>query len=268
MVDNKRIIDAFIFCDEVDYLKSRLETLDEYVDYFVILESNYFTNGKQKESFFEKNKKIFSKWENKIIRLEYDASKRKNKKNIIKNQFLLIKKIIYKLKLKYDDIFILSKVSEVPNLKEFDDVISSLVYEPVILLNKKNIRGSVVFQYTHLLQDEKVIDFYLKNKNKLNSTNYEIIENGWIYESPKRQQKKIIKINLDLINSIEAPKTKYYESENFDLEFRVNQLKKLIYSQNPIDDDIIIFEKKITSNEVIWRDLKNSTVFSFVKNIF
>ena len=31
------------------------------------------------------DKKIFSKWENKIIRLEYDASKRKNKKNIIKN---------------------------------------------------------------------------------------------------------------------------------------------------------------------------------------
>ena len=42
------IIDAFIFNNEIDILKARLEYLENHVDYFVIVESNNTFTGKSK----------------------------------------------------------------------------------------------------------------------------------------------------------------------------------------------------------------------------
>ena len=52
-----RIIDTFMYLQEVDLLKIRLKYLYEYVDFFVIVESIQLHSGKIKKEFsFEKNK--------------------------------------------------------------------------------------------------------------------------------------------------------------------------------------------------------------------
>ena len=47
-----KIYDCFMFYDEDMLLDIRLNILDKYVDYFVIVESRYFHNGKNRELKF------------------------------------------------------------------------------------------------------------------------------------------------------------------------------------------------------------------------
>lgn len=62
-----KVFDSFIFFNELDLLELRLNILNDYVDYFVIVESAITFQGEDKEFFFEKNKSRFAKFENKII---------------------------------------------------------------------------------------------------------------------------------------------------------------------------------------------------------
>ena len=61
------VYDCFIFFDEFDLLEIRLTLLDDVVDYFVIVESNFTFSGKKKNYNFKVAEKRFSKWLNKII---------------------------------------------------------------------------------------------------------------------------------------------------------------------------------------------------------
>jgi beta-1,4-mannosyl-glycoprotein beta-1,4-N-acetylglucosaminyltransferase len=60
-----KIFDCFMFYDEELLLDIRLNILDQYVDFFVIVESEYFHNGKKRQLKFDINK--FKKFQNKII---------------------------------------------------------------------------------------------------------------------------------------------------------------------------------------------------------
>ena len=61
------IYDAFYFFDELDLLEIRLNILNDYVDYFVISESNETFNGNKKQLFFNENKNKFKNFQHKII---------------------------------------------------------------------------------------------------------------------------------------------------------------------------------------------------------
>jgi len=61
-----KIIDAFLFFEELDLLEIRLEYLDPYVDLFVISEAGQTFSGKQKEFNFEINQERFAKYLHKI----------------------------------------------------------------------------------------------------------------------------------------------------------------------------------------------------------
>ena len=65
-----KIYDCFMFYDEDMLLDIRLNILDKYVDYFVIVESRYFHNGKNRELKF--NLKNYEKFKNKIIYIVQD----------------------------------------------------------------------------------------------------------------------------------------------------------------------------------------------------
>ena len=60
-----KIFDCFMFYDEELLLDIRLNILDKYVDFFIIVESEYYHNGKKRQLKFNINK--FKKFENKII---------------------------------------------------------------------------------------------------------------------------------------------------------------------------------------------------------
>ena len=65
-----KIFDCFMYFDEDIVLDLRLNSLDKYVDYFVIVESNFTHRGEKRELRF--NQKKFEKFNNKIIYIVYD----------------------------------------------------------------------------------------------------------------------------------------------------------------------------------------------------
>jgi beta-1,4-mannosyl-glycoprotein beta-1,4-N-acetylglucosaminyltransferase len=62
-----KIYDCFYFFNELDLLEIRLNVLDQYVDYFVIIESTTTFNGTPKKMIFEENAQRYEKYKNKII---------------------------------------------------------------------------------------------------------------------------------------------------------------------------------------------------------
>ena len=60
-----KIFDCFMFYDEDLLLDLRFNTLDKYVDFFVIVESKFFHNGKKKQLNFQIDK--YKKFQHKII---------------------------------------------------------------------------------------------------------------------------------------------------------------------------------------------------------
>ena len=70
MINKHKIIDSFLFYNELDMLEFRLTELNEHVDYFIILESNFDFKGNKKESVFNLNKERFNLWKDKIILID------------------------------------------------------------------------------------------------------------------------------------------------------------------------------------------------------
>lgn len=67
-----KIIDCFIFYNEIDLLTYRLNVLNDIVDYFVIVESTHTFVGKEKKLFFNENKNLFEKFKEKIVHIIVD----------------------------------------------------------------------------------------------------------------------------------------------------------------------------------------------------
>jgi beta-1,4-mannosyl-glycoprotein beta-1,4-N-acetylglucosaminyltransferase len=65
-----KIFDCFMFYDEDLLLDLRLNILDQHIDFFVIVESKYFHNGKERQLKFDIKK--HKKFENKIIYIVHE----------------------------------------------------------------------------------------------------------------------------------------------------------------------------------------------------
>ena len=62
-----KIYDTFLFFNELELLEIRLNILDQYVDYFVIVEATETFTGIPKKLYYDENKDLFKKWRHKII---------------------------------------------------------------------------------------------------------------------------------------------------------------------------------------------------------
>ena len=65
-----KIFDCFMYFDEEVVLEVRLNTLDKFVDYFVIVESKFTHKGDPRDLRFSQKK--FEKFKDKIIYLIHD----------------------------------------------------------------------------------------------------------------------------------------------------------------------------------------------------
>jgi len=119
-----RIVDSFMFYNELDLLNYRLEILNEYVDYFVLVEAKYSFAGIEKQLYFNENKSIFEKFNHKIIHIILDELPFKsesidyNKNFAWNNEYYnrnCIKLGVDKLDLNNKDIIITSDLDEIPN---------------------------------------------------------------------------------------------------------------------------------------------------------
>ena len=130
-----KIFDCFMYFDEEILLNLRLNMLDKYVDYFVIVESSFTHKGDKRNLQF--NNKKFEKFKNKIIYLVYD-NKPKGIQEILNDEHEDIKSekyilnsilrengqrnyILHGLKDANDeDLILISDIDEIPNLEKLE----------------------------------------------------------------------------------------------------------------------------------------------------
>ena len=130
-----KIFDCFMYFDEEIVLDLRLNILNQYVDYFVIVESIFTHKGDQRRLNF--NHKKFEKFKDKIIYLVFDKEPLEIEK-INNNDSESEKSRKYILNAAYrengqrdfiinglqnancEDLILISDVDEIPNLKNLD----------------------------------------------------------------------------------------------------------------------------------------------------
>ena len=129
-----KIFDCFMYFDEEIVLNLRLNALNEYVDFFVIVESIYNHRGEERKLLFDSKK--FKKFEKKIIYLVYKENPKKIEKIFDNdNRGEKSRKYILNASLREngqrnfilnglnkandDDIILISDVDEIPNLENF-----------------------------------------------------------------------------------------------------------------------------------------------------
>jgi beta-1,4-mannosyl-glycoprotein beta-1,4-N-acetylglucosaminyltransferase len=145
-----KIIDGFIFYNELDLLDFRLEYLYDYVDYFIIVEGELTFIGNKKPLYYENNKHLFEKYKDKIIHvilkeedlinLETGDKERKSRNSINIG--------IQKLNLSNNDIINICDIDEIPN--------RNILYN----LKNTNLENNISYK---LIQD-----FYYYNLNCIN----------------------------------------------------------------------------------------------------
>ena len=192
-----KIFDCFMYFDEDLILDLRLNTLNKFVDYFVIVESIYNHKGEKRKLRF--NIERFKKFNNKIIYLIHNqvpSEIKKIKKNDSENE--INTKYIFNAifrensqrnyilkglsKAKDDDIILISDVDEIPNLKK---------------VNFKTLKDKLIFFKQEM--------FYYKFNLKLPNYN-------WI--GTKSCKKKYLK-NPQWLRNIKDRKYPFYRLDTF-----------------------------------------------------
>ena len=126
-----KIFDCFMYFDEEVVLNVRLNTLDQFVDYFVIVESKFTHRGDKRQLKF--NHENFKKFKDKIIYLIYDETSNnietvndKDGEAVNSGKYILNAALRENGQRNYiqsglkkaddDDIILISDVDEIPNL--------------------------------------------------------------------------------------------------------------------------------------------------------
>ena len=224
-----KIFDCFMYFDEEVVLDLRLNTLDRYVDYFVIVESTFTHRGDRRNLKFDHKK--FEKFKDKIIYLTFDEEpdgieavyeddneaekSRKYILNAAKRENGQRDYIVNGLQnASSEDLILISDVDEIPNLEEinldnlkekilmfqqdmfyykFDLKLPNMVWSGTKGCRKKDLLSP---QWLRNIKDKKYSLFRLDiifSKIKYNSIKF-IKNGGWHFsniKSPKEIEHKL-----------------------------------------------------------------------------
>ena len=259
------IYDCFQFFDEEHILDLRLNILNDFVDFFVFVESTTDHQGKPKKLNFEPKK--FKKFSNKIIYIVVDDTSETIKKPHIGGESLVEQhqrnSIMRGLKKCHDeDLIILSDVDEIPdpnkinffNKKNKYAVFSQRMFNYKInLLNEteNNWHGSKVCLKKDLKSPQwlrnlkfKKYPFWRLDKPR----NLQIIENGgWHFAYLKSPENILKKIKSFAHGEFNKDEFANYENikEKISMEKDIFN-RKIIYKKVEIDDT---FPKYIVDNK-------------------
>ena len=255
-----KIFDCFMYFDEEVVLDVRLNTLDKYVDYFVIVESSFTHKGDNKNLMFNHNK--FEKFKNKIIYLAYDKQPKgievvnendsegeKSRKYILNaalrenGQRNFIQNGLNKAE--DNDIILISDVDEIPNLSEvnfnnisekiimfhqdmfyykFDLKIPNLLWTGTKGCRKKYLLSP---QWLRNVKDRKYFPFridILFSEKKYNSVKF-ISNGGWHFS------------NIKTAEQIEYKLKSYLHHREFDEQsLSVEEIQNIIENKKAIYD--------------------------------
>ena len=253
-----KIFDCFMYFDEEVVLEVRLNTLDKFVDYFVIVESKFTHKGDPRDLRFSQKK--FEKFKDKIIYLIHDEEskdieiinynddeKEKSRKYILNAycrenaQRNYIQKGLAHAE--ENDLILISDVDEIPNLLDFN---FNKIKEKIILFKqdmfyyKFNLylpnllwTGTKACKKKHLINPQwlrnvkdRKYPFYridtIFSKNKYKSIKY-INTGGWHFTNIKTSKEIRYKLKS------------YLHHREFDVNpLSVNQIDKIIKNKKAI----------------------------------
>ena len=255
-----KIFDCFMYFDEEVVLDLRLNTLNEYVDYFVVVESSFTHKGDKRKLRFNHEK--FSKFKDKIIYLVYDQEP-KNIKIVRDNESEKEKSIKYILNAAHrengqrnfiskgldiaekEDLILISDVDEIPKLENLDlknikeklilfkqDMfyykfnlrLPGLVWSGTKGCKKKNLLSP---QWLRNIKDRKYSFFridILFSKTKYNNIKF-IDDGGWHFS------------NIKTAAEIEYKLRSYLHHREFDVNpITKNEIEKIIKNKQAIYD--------------------------------
>ena len=121
-----KLFDCTLFTDEKLIFELRLNTLDKYVDKFIVSEANFTHSGKPKKLNFNIND--YPNFKDKIIYIKIDKLPQFNKKDLFSERTKSIKIISYQRnklleglsEADDDDFVIYSDCDEIPNIKNLN----------------------------------------------------------------------------------------------------------------------------------------------------
>jgi len=255
-----KVFDCFMYFDEEIVLDLRLNMLDPYVDYFVIVESIFTHKGDRRELKFNHEK--FNKFKRKIIYLTYDdkpkdieeindgdSENEKSRKFILNaayrenGQRNFINKGLDNAK--ENDLILISDVDEIPNLENIDlkkidqEIIlfkqnmfyykfnlklPNLIWSGTKGCKKKCLKSP---QWLRNIKDKKYpfyrIDTYFSEKKYIN---LRFINNGGWHFS-----------NIKTANEIEYKLKSYLHHREFDVNpMTTNEIENIIKNKQAIYD--------------------------------
>ena len=255
-----KIFDCFMYFDEEVVLDVRLNSLDKYVDYFVIVESNFTHKGDRRDLKFNHNK--FDKFKNKIIYLVYDKQPKgietvnKNDSENEKSRKYILNAALRENeqrnfiqdglnKAEDNDIILISDVDEIPNLSEvklnninekiimfqqdmfyykFDLKVPDIVWTGTKSCRKKDLLSP---QWLRNVKDRKYSPFridILFSKKKYSSIKF-IGNGGWHFS------------NIKTAEEIEHKLKSYLHHREFDVQsLTVEEIKNIIENKQAIYD--------------------------------
>ena len=249
-----------MYFDEEVVLDVRLNSLDKYVDYFVIVESNFTHKGDGRDLKFNHNK--FDKFKNKIIYLVYDKQLKgietvnKNDSESEKSRKYILNAALRENgqrnfiqdglnKAEDNDIILISDVDEIPNLSEvnlnninekiimfqqdmfyykFDLKVPDFVWTGTKSCRKKDLLSP---QWLRNVKDRKYSPFridILFSKKKYSSIKF-IGNGGWHFS------------NIKTAEEIEHKLKSYLHHREFDEQsLTVEEIKNIIENKQAIYD--------------------------------
>lgn len=255
-----KIFDCFMYFDEEVVLDVRLNSLDKYVDYFVIVESNFTHKGDRRDLKFNHNK--FDKFKNKIIYLVYDKQPKgietvnKNDSEDEKSRKYILNAALRENeqrnfiqdglnKAEDNDIILISDVDEIPNLSEvklnninekiimfqqdmfyykFDLKVPDIVWTGTKSCRKKDLLSP---QWLRNVKDRKYSTFridILFSKKKYSNIKF-IGNGGWHFS------------NIKTAEEIEHKLKSYLHHREFDEQsLTVEEIKNIIENKQAIYD--------------------------------
>ena len=262
-----KIFDCFMYFDEDLVLDLRLNTLNNAVDYFVIVESIYTHRGEKRDLKFDIKK--YSKFKDKIIYCIYDLEpKGIDVVNNEDNESIKSIKYIFNagkrengqrnyissglINAKDDDVIMISDVDEIPNLininfnkmmnkiylfkqdmfyYKFNLQIPNFKWVGTKACKKKNLISP---QWLRNVKDRKYPFYRLDTLfSETKYTNVEIIESGGWHFS-----------NIKTAEQIEHKLKSYLHHREFDLEpLTISEIEKIIKNKKAIYD--LKVDKKI-----------------------
>jgi len=255
-----RIFDCFMYFDEEIILDLRLNILEDFVDYFVIVESTYNHKGQKRDLKFNFNK--FLQFKNKIIYVVYDE-KPKGIHEIFDNDSEEIKSHKYiensllrengqrnfishgLNKADDNDIILISDVDEIPNLENinFNEIKNKIIlFKQEMFYYKFNLklpnliwtgtkaclkRNLINPQWLRNIKDKKYSFFRLDLMfSKTKYSNIKFINNGGWHFS-----------NIKTAKEIEIKLKSYLHHREFDVNpMTTKEIENIIVNKQAIYD--------------------------------